>query len=55
MPNVFYENGYRFYFFSDEGFEPMHVHVPRAEDEAKFWLDDVLSLAYNTTASGRMT
>lgn len=47
MPNVLYENGYRFYFFSDEGFEPIPVHIRRANDEAKFWLDEVLSLAYN--------
>ena len=25
----------------------MHVHVERGNDEAKFWLDDVMSLVYN--------
>lgn len=30
--------GFRFFFFSNEGDEPPHVHVERAEGYAKFWL-----------------
>jgi len=39
MPTVFEEKGYRFFFFSREGHEPIHVHVEKAENYAKFWLD----------------
>ncbi len=31
MPTVLVWNGYRFYFFSNEGFEPPHIHVDKAE------------------------
>ena len=37
---------YRFYFFSNEGEEPPHIHVKADSNEAKFWLDPV-SLAAN--------
>jgi hypothetical protein len=47
LPTVFREGPYRFFFYSDEGHEPMHVHVERGNDEAKLWLDDVISLVYN--------
>ena len=47
MPVVFRYEGYRFFFFSNEGdpLEPVHVHVRRAECVAKFWLDPEVSLA----------
>jgi len=32
---------YRFFFFSNEGREPPHIHVKAAGDEAKYWLDPV--------------
>ena len=38
MPTVLRWNGYRFYFFSNEGFEPPHIHVDKGEFSAKFWL-----------------
>lgn len=46
MPTLFRWKGYRFHFFSNEGAEPPHVHVRRAEDSAKFWLRPT-ELAYN--------
>jgi len=46
MPTIFLWNGYRFYFFSNEGNEPPHVHVSKGGSAAKFWLTDG-SLAYN--------
>jgi len=46
MPTIFRWKGFRFHFFSNEGHEPPHVHVRRAEDACKFWLDSV-SCAYN--------
>jgi len=52
VPTVLRWNGYRFYFFSNEGTEPPHIHVDRAECTAKFWLGEV-NLARNIGFSGR--
>jgi hypothetical protein len=41
VPEVLRDGRYRFFFWSNEGIEPPHVHVEAAEDEAKFWLDPV--------------
>jgi uncharacterized protein DUF4160 len=41
MPVVLRIGRYRFFFFSNEGREPAHIHVRASEDEAKFWLDPV--------------
>jgi hypothetical protein len=38
MPTVLLINGYRFFFFSNEGDEPIHIHVKRADGEGKIWL-----------------
>lgn len=46
MPTILRWKGYRFHFYSDEGHEPPHVHVRRAEDTAKFWLRPV-GLVFN--------
>jgi hypothetical protein len=39
-------HGYRFFFYSNEGSEPPHVHVERAEGTAKYWLHPVESAAH---------
>ena len=41
MPTVLRWNGYRFYFFSNEGTEPPHIHVDKGEATAKFWLEEI--------------
>lgn len=41
MPTVLRWNGYRFYFFSNEGDEPPHIHVDKAGCTAKLWLNPV--------------
>ena len=41
MPTVLLVNGFRFFFFSNEGFEPPHVHVEHGDGVAKFWLEPV--------------
>ena len=46
MPTVLRVAGFRFFFFSNEGREPMHIHVEQAERYAKFWLTPV-ALAAN--------
>ena len=33
--------GCRFFFFSNEGTEPPHIHVERGDGYAKFWLEPV--------------
>jgi hypothetical protein len=42
MPTLLRVKGYRFFFFSLDWQEPMHVHVEQAERYAKFWLEPVL-------------
>jgi hypothetical protein len=39
MPTVLLIEGWRFFFFSNEGDEPMHIHCRKGGAEAKFWLD----------------
>ncbi len=41
MPTAMRSGGNRFFFFSNEGNEPPHIHVESAEKYAKFWLDPV--------------
>ena len=41
MPTVLRWNGFRFYFFSNEGQEPPHIHVDRGENTVKYWLEPV--------------
>ncbi len=47
MPTVGRSGPYRFFFFGNEGFEPVHVHVQRDRSLAKFWLSPV-ALASNS-------
>ena len=43
MPTVFRFDGYRFFFYSNEGDprEPVHIHVMKGGGEAKFWVHPV--------------
>jgi hypothetical protein len=41
MPTVLRIKGYRVGFFSADGDEPAHVHVSKAGNAAKFWLEPV--------------
>src|SRR3712207_5087729 len=45
MPTVLRVGRYRFFFYSNEGSEPRHIHVEAGEDEAKFWLLPVILAA----------
>ena len=38
VPTVARIGPYRFFFFSNEGSEPPHIHVERDDSLAKFWL-----------------
>ncbi|MEE8484203.1 MAG: DUF4160 domain-containing protein [Nitrospinota bacterium] len=39
MPTILFVKGWRFFFYSNEGNEPIHVHCRKGEKEGKFWLD----------------
>jgi hypothetical protein len=52
MPTVLRVGKYRFFFFSNEGQEPAHIHVKAGDDEAKFWLAPV-QLVANYGFNGR--
>ena len=41
MPEVFRELGFIFFFYANEGAEPMHVHVRKAGGFAKYWMEPV--------------
>ena len=47
MPTVFRKDGYRFFFYSEEGAEPIHIHVAYSGYRAKFWLQPDVILASN--------
>jgi len=41
MPTVFRIGSYRFFFYSGDRDEPVHIHVEKEDKIAKFWLDPV--------------
>src|SRR2546425_13350762 len=45
MPTLLRVEGFRFFFFSNEGQEPPHVHVSKGDGVAKLWLVPI-ELAY---------
>lgn len=45
MPTVLLIKGYRFFFFSNERNEPIHIHVEKAENYAKFWIEPLFVAA----------
>jgi hypothetical protein len=55
MPVVLRHDGYRLFFYSDEGSprEPPHIHVRQGEREVKLWLRRGLPQAYNYGFSSR--
>lgn len=50
MPTVLRMKGYRFFFYSNEGNEPPHIHVEKGDAAAKYWLipvSEVYSFDFN--------
>lgn len=41
MPTIARIGPYRVFFYSNEGYEPPHVHITRDDCVAKFWLESV--------------
>ena len=46
MPVVLREGPYRLFFYAADRGEPMHIHVERDRQKAKFWLEPI-ALARN--------
>ena len=42
MPTILRIGPYRFFFYSNENNEPVHIHVQRERALAKFWLNPVV-------------
>jgi len=51
MPTVLRVGRFRFFFYSNEGREPPHIHIKAGGDEAKFWLTPI-ALATNHGFNG---
>ena len=49
-PTVMKIGPFRFYFYSNEGLEPPHIHVQDGKKSAKFWLESG-ELAYSVNFS----
>jgi len=44
---VLIKNGWRLFFYSNEGHEPLHIHAQKNEIECKYWiLADELEILY---------
>lgn len=41
MPTVLRIGSYRFFFYSSDGGEPIHVHIEKENNLAKIWVDPV--------------
>lgn len=39
MPTILLISGWRFYFWANEGKEPIHIHAEKGDMECKYWLD----------------
>lgn len=46
MPTLLIEQGFRFFFWSNENDEPAHIHVVKDDSEAKIWLEPEIQMAY---------
>jgi len=49
LPTIYSYKGYRFFFFSNEGIpgEPVHIHVRKGSQVAKFWLEPEVMLVHS--------
>jgi hypothetical protein len=51
MPTALRHGRWRFFFYSNEGSEPPHVHVESGEGTAKLWLTPVALVGSTTIKS----
>jgi Ni,Fe-hydrogenase maturation factor len=58
MPTILLIYGWRFFFYSNEGTEPIHVHAEKGDMECKYWLiEEEVEIkevfSYNMTPSAK--
>lgn len=41
MPTVLIKEGFRIFFYSADGNEPIHVHIEYGDAMAKFWMNPI--------------
>lgn len=46
MPTLLLIDGFRFFFYSNENNEPIHVHVTKGDADGKIWLEPTIEIAY---------
>lgn len=46
MPTLLLLNGIRFFFYSNENDEPIHVHVTKGNANGKIWLEPSIEIEY---------
>lgn len=47
MPTALTKDGFRFFFYSNENDEPMHVHITKGDAAGKVWLIPEITVAYS--------
>lgn len=55
MPTVLRIGGYRFFFYANEGSEPVHIHVQAGRCLAKFWINPVMLASSTGFAAQELT
>jgi hypothetical protein len=55
MPTVLRDAGYRFFFFSADRAESVHIHVAKGDGYAKFWLNPVVLARARNFAGHELT
>ena len=46
MPTILTVSGFRFFFYSGDKNEPIHIHVTKGSATGKIWLEPEISIAY---------
>ena len=46
MPTILTVNGFRFFFYSGDRNEPIHIHVTKGKATGKIWLEPEIRIAY---------
>ena len=55
MPTILRIGPYRFFFYSNENGEPVHIHAQRDRALAKFWLSPVTLASSNGFSAQELT
>ncbi|MDP3393050.1 DUF4160 domain-containing protein [Sediminibacterium sp.] len=58
MPTILFVDGWRLFFYSNEGLEPIHIHAIKANMQCKYWIiNETLEIketfSFNLTPSER--